>query len=294
METRRPVAIGILLLGVLAIAATAGMYAEQSDPSFGSGALESGGTESGNDPVGFPPWVVSNFYTILLGASVVFLVVATLVVLWLKGREGLVAIGRFVGEHALGFALAIALFMVGKWALVYFSTGQFAGPVGGAPPGGAAGGAGAGGATASGETIPTRFILLGIFVLLGVLMHFAFQRTGSSGTASSAGGGRSPPPEPVEETDEPTVTIEDVPKSNAIYRAWREMATRAVEASDRTATSSEIARLSVREGFDSEAVRTLTDLFEEVRYGDRPVTAERERKAEAALQSLDGPREARE
>jgi len=50
------------------------------------------------------------------------------------------------------------------------------------------------------------------------------------------------------------------------------MADRAESATDDTLTANEVAATAVGHGFDPDAVRELTGLFEAVRYGDEPVT----------------------
>lgn len=76
--------------------------------------------------------------------------------------------------------------------------------------------------------------------------------------------------------------------SNAVERAWAEMLRRLDV--DRTGhmTPEEVARAAVDAGFDPEAVRTLTETFVEVRYGDRPVTEDRERAASRVRRQFEG------
>ncbi|WP_226021459.1 DUF4129 domain-containing protein [Halomicrobium salinisoli] len=88
-------------------------------------------------------------------------------------------------------------------------------------------------------------------------------------------GGEAPGPEP----------------SNAVERTWAELLRRLD--TDRTGhmTPEEVARAAVDTGFDPEAVRALTRTFVEVRYGDRPVTEDRERAASRVRRQFDGGRE---
>lgn len=73
---------------------------------------------------------------------------------------------------------------------------------------------------------------------------------------------------------------------NAIFRAWREM-TDALEVGDpETTTPGEFAARARAAGMDPEAVDDLTGLFADVRYGDRPVTDERERRAREILETI--------
>lgn len=75
--------------------------------------------------------------------------------------------------------------------------------------------------------------------------------------------------------------------SNVVYRAWRDM-TDALDVPDpETTTPAEFGEAAVAAGFDEADVRRLTDLFREVRYGDEPVTAERERRARETLRRIE-------
>jgi len=73
---------------------------------------------------------------------------------------------------------------------------------------------------------------------------------------------------------------------NAIYRAWREMADALDVTHPRTTTPEEFAEVAIDAGMSDEDVRELTRVFEEVRYGDRQPTPERERRAQEALQRI--------
>lgn len=75
--------------------------------------------------------------------------------------------------------------------------------------------------------------------------------------------------------------------SNDVHRAWLAMVERANPDQPWSRTPAECARAAVDAGMDSESVATLTNLFEEVRYGDAPLTDERRRQAREWLQRLD-------
>lgn len=290
MERRRVLAAGTLLLGLLAIAATAGIYGGRSGPGFGGGPTGDGGTAGAPTQVGLPAWLVENAIAILLVGSVVCFAVGLLVIVWLRGREGLEAVARFLGRNLLVGVLVLLFFAGVRMLLEYVGTRPTqppgAGP--GGPGGGGGGGTGAGGAGGAGGSIPPIVIVLVVLALFGLFAYVAFQRR-QTAAVTGGGGSRETPPQPNAEfgADETAIAIEDVPQTNAVYRAWREMATRAVDARDRTVTASEVARAAVGAGFDREAVDRLTGLFQEVRYGNRPVTEERERRAEDALRALD-------
>ncbi|AUX09808.1 hypothetical protein AArcSl_2183 [Halalkaliarchaeum desulfuricum] len=66
---------------------------------------------------------------------------------------------------------------------------------------------------------------------------------------------------------------------NEVYRAWREM-TELLEVSDpETSTPEEFASAAIEAGFGKRDVYLLTRLFEDVRYGKREPSPERERRA---------------
>ncbi|MFC6730687.1 DUF4129 domain-containing protein [Natronoarchaeum mannanilyticum] len=74
---------------------------------------------------------------------------------------------------------------------------------------------------------------------------------------------------------------------NEVYRAWREMAESVDVGNPRTSTPAEFAAAAADAGLDRDRVAELTELFEAVRYGDRPVTEEREERAVAALREIE-------
>ena len=78
----------------------------------------------------------------------------------------------------------------------------------------------------------------------------------------------------------------DVDASNPVYRAWREMAETADGANLRTHTPGEVARRAVDAGMDRDAVRTLTRVFDQARYGPAGVDEESERRARSALDAI--------
>jgi hypothetical protein len=75
---------------------------------------------------------------------------------------------------------------------------------------------------------------------------------------------------------------------NEVHRAWLSMVAETDIEEPRTRTPSQCAAAAVEADLDPAAVRTVTDVFEEVRYGDRPVTDERRERARRGLERLDG------
>jgi hypothetical protein len=80
---------------------------------------------------------------------------------------------------------------------------------------------------------------------------------------------------------------EDAELDNAVYRAWREMTTHLPVDNPASSTPAEFAEAAVAAGMDREDVAELTRLFEAVRYGDEPITPEREDRAVAALRNIE-------
>ncbi|WP_246985939.1 DUF4129 domain-containing protein [Halorientalis marina] len=80
----------------------------------------------------------------------------------------------------------------------------------------------------------------------------------------------------------------DAPATNDVYRAWATLTDRVDVARHETATPGEYARAAVERGLDRDVVERLRAMFTAVRYGDAPVTDERERAARAAADRLDG------
>ncbi len=79
----------------------------------------------------------------------------------------------------------------------------------------------------------------------------------------------------------------DAGLDNEVYRAWQDMTDHLDVDARETFTPGEFARRAIAAGMDSDDVMELTGLFEEVRYGDRPPTAERERRAVDTLRRIE-------
>ncbi|MCU4800352.1 DUF4129 domain-containing protein [Halobacteria archaeon HArc-gm2] len=75
--------------------------------------------------------------------------------------------------------------------------------------------------------------------------------------------------------------------AHAVERAWLGMVSRLDLDRPGTMTTSECASAAIEAGLDREAVKRLTETYEEVRYGGRPVTAQREETAQQSRDRLD-------
>lgn len=127
--------------------------------------------------------------------------------------------------------------------------------------------------------------LLAVFLLAGLLALGYRYRDRIPGYPSGVG-------EPVhdgpQQTDpgEPISWPSETPP-NDIYSAWLTMVQRANPERLWTRTPAECALIAVEQGLDSEAVETITRIFEEVRYAGAPVTEARQQKARDGLQRLE-------
>jgi hypothetical protein len=74
---------------------------------------------------------------------------------------------------------------------------------------------------------------------------------------------------------------------NAVYEAWTRMARSLSVEDPETTTPGEFADHAVAAGLDRADVAELTRLFEGVRYGQTPVTADRRERAQAALERIE-------
>lgn len=148
---------------------------------------------------------------------------------------------------------------------------------------------------ADGESQPVSvpsivLIVLLVVTLVGLLAALYIGQTGEEDD---------PPQEPADEpADGPaklaTVagqTADDIEKQaaveNAVYRAWAEMTAELSVADPETMTPGQFARAAIDAGMDPDDVDELTSLFEEVRYGNAPVTEQREQEAIETLRRIE-------
>jgi hypothetical protein len=161
------------------------------------------------------------------------------------------------------------------------------------PPGdgrifGGAGGGG-GGDTAPPPSPSLVLLLVVAFVLVGAAV--GLRRTGTEDGDEATDGNASRP------TDVAAVgrvagraadRIErETDVDNEVYRAWREMTELLDVDEPRTSTPGEFAAAAVEAGLGREDVAELTRLFEDVRYGERRPSGERERRATAVFRRIE-------
>jgi hypothetical protein len=87
-------------------------------------------------------------------------------------------------------------------------------------------------------------------------------------------------------TAEPPVPPGDLDPSNEVYQAWCEMVRRLEVTRPHVMTPRELARTAVEQGFEREPVESLTQAFEQVRYGEADPSADRTFRARVALEEL--------
>lgn len=121
-----------------------------------------------------------------------------------------------------------------------------------------------------------------ILLLVGALAYRYRERLRAllaalvGGIGSSAGGGRAAGPDPWADLD----------PSNDVERAWVTMVRAAGLSRPWTKTPGECAEEAVSSGMDPEGVRTITEAYEEVRYGRGRPTDRHERRAREGLRRL--------
>ena len=89
-----------------------------------------------------------------------------------------------------------------------------------------------------------------------------------------------------EASNERQESLQSVEPSNAVFRAWLAMVRHVAADPSRSRTPTEWSSLAVDAGLDSDAVRSLTESFRQVRYGDAQATGERERRVQEDLDRL--------
>ncbi|WP_225333501.1 DUF4129 domain-containing protein [Halomicrobium urmianum] len=303
VERLRPALV--VLLGVLAVSAAAatmdgsaatnvGSGGEGTGEGEGTGAGSGDGSIGGFNPVGaelqpgLPGWVLEHFFLIVLGlGSLATLAYAAFLVLIgdVEELKRLLTIAGSTLGGAVLYAAALALAALFAW----LSRGGDPSIAGAPSEVGGGGTTESAGADPTGTGVPPALLLAGVAVLatvaFAVLVRARRDGAGSAADVDAAAddGDRD------RFASAPTraAGFDDVPASNPVYRAWHRLAAAVKESPERTETPAEVARRAVREGFDHDAVGTLTETFEEVRYGGRPPTKERVERARRALERLD-------
>jgi hypothetical protein len=117
--------------------------------------------------------------------------------------------------------------------------------------------------------------LLGLVVLVAASI-FAVRRLRKIDWGSKSDG----------ESEKPRVVL-DTDSENDVYVSWSRMIERAGIDDIRTKTPSEIAEEAKEAGLNPKAVDELTDVFEEVRYGEGEPTREQRERAKRAFERIE-------
>ncbi len=160
------------------------------------------------------------------------------------------------------------------------------------------GGVGGGDAGVVDPSLPVvALAVIGILVVLGAVAYYL--------TGDDTLGGASDAEEADEEEEADVVDATDVAEvgrlageaadrieasgdfENEVFRAWREMTRPLSVPKPQSSTPAEFADAAVAAGMNDGDVERLTELFDEVRYGGREATPEREREAVSLLRSVE-------
>lgn len=129
--------------------------------------------------------------------------------------------------------------------------------------------------------LPTLLALVAVLVAIGLAVRYRDRLRAlfeDDGADESADGDATAPDAATELDGSP---------SDPVERAWLGMVRHLDLDRPGTMTTSECASAAVEAGLDREAVRALTETYEEVRYGNRPVTDRREATARRSRRRLD-------
>jgi len=288
------VAVVLLSVGGLAIAAATVSTPSSSDPGTGpgeaageddEGASDAPGSSSGTDDSGESRLIV------VLGVIVFVVGVLTTLAMFAKWLTPRRTVGLAI---VIGVVAVVSLLVLGA----LMDTVPEMGGVQMEPKNGTdgGGGGGTGGEAASDsprsgtEATPLLFGIVGLAMVL--LAAAVYRYSGTDVDIALEEG--------TDETDEPS-SVQAVGQAagraadrleaesdleNAIYRAWREMTDALDVAQPRTTTPEEFAEIAIEAGMSDEDVRELTRVFEEVRYGNRQPTPEREQRSQEALRRI--------
>lgn len=275
---RTTAAVGVAtLIGIVALAMAAATVTAPT-PTVGGGGGGSGtggGFAIGQTDPAFGAVEVPYLREVLVLIGLVLAIVAV-AYLFVHRRE---AFRLVVGIGVL------AVVLLGLADLVGRALGPVAAPIanrsGGLPPGDPGGPAGP--ATAA----PSLPVLVGLLVLAGVLVALGLRRLADTEAAVSAA-----PTERAAAMGRAAGRAADRIESsgdigNEVYRAWVEMTELLDVAAPESTTAGQFAAAAVDAGLDPGDVDELTELFEDVRYGGRPVTGLEERRAVAVLRRIE-------
>lgn len=300
----------VVVLGVLAISAAAATMQGSSGVSIGQGqaADTSGGSGQGRGqgmgsgrrsgmesenpypnltlPSSWLTWGLR----FVFGGGLLFLVAYVGYQYYRDGWEGIRHILRQSRDVLLGAGLVLALGLFYLLILSLSGGGAHGAPLMQPSPGGTGTSSTEVATNATGGVPPVALAALALVAVIVLMLAVRALLSGSSTGSEVVEAVEADEEEPDVARAEPDPvtghSFTDVDAENAVYRAWRRL-TELVGADRETTTPGEVAREAEREGLDRSAVRTVTDAFEEVRYGHRDPDGDREARATSALDRLD-------
>ena len=198
--------------------------------------------------------------------------------------------GRF---EAVAFAVGVGIPALGLYLLLTACTFDEARPpvfdlASRSPMGRPLEGAGSGSPTVIPPALLGAFLVAGLLLAAVLLYVPLFGRDDSSAPAND-GGEHADGVAAVRAAGETAEHIESGGDlEDEVLRAWRNMAGHLNLTRPETSTPGEFAEAAIERGLRPDAVRELTALFEEVRYGGFETTSEREARARRALRAIEG------
>lgn len=286
----RSVSLGkalVTLVGILSVALVAASLRRSFDPST------SGGSGLGGGGGAVQPTAVG------VGEAPLFLEILFLLVVGFVAILGAIYVVTHPGEMLIRLVgtVALALVMLGVVVAVTHLLGSGAESVPTEPgvSNGSSGDPGAGGdgnGGIPGQILYGALLLVTFFVMFGATLLYTRSTTSSDGDVVD----ESEPDLSGEKTVEladaagraaDRIDAADADLENEVYRAWFEM-TRLLDV-DRpeTSTPGEFADAATAAGLRDDHVRSLTDLFESVRYGSTESTPEVEARAVEILERIE-------
>ncbi|WP_247003718.1 DUF4129 domain-containing protein [Halosolutus gelatinilyticus] len=288
MDQRTVLVAIVAVVGVLAVSLAAATLPSTVDVESGLGGGGGGGSGEGEGTGVQPPPAsdrpvdaveipfVKEILLVVLGLILLALLVY-FVRNWRQSVPWIVIVVVFVA------LLVLALFLFSG----SIPTGDE--PVPESAGDGGLGGEGDGGGLGSGDStpVPTVVLLALTIALLGAIVVAARSSAARSTVVDRL---RGADPNADEDEDDAAAIgraagraadrIEDGDDiGNDVLRAWREMIDLLEVSRPETTTPREFATVAVDAGMDSDDVRELTRLFEDVRYGEYSPTTEREKRA---------------
>lgn len=299
MASQRVLAALVVVVGVVALGAAAGGFdqpisgsgpGEPVNQESGQGSGQSGegvqsGADPGGSPIALPDWAFQALFMLTIGLGAILGIVWAGYLYLTDGIGGLAEIVRRTWDSFFAMGLVLAFGIVLLWVV---PTESLFGAPSSSPPDPGGGGPDLQMNEDAVMPMVLLLVLAAAWVVGAVFLYRYFGDGGaSSGNVETDNEPEEPMADPTTEYVAPSPRTDEDP-DNPVYRAWYRLARTTGAAHERTQTPGEVADAAIDQGHPRDAVRTITDVFSEVRYGHQPITDERERRAESALQRIEG------